>query len=374
MLISILKEIFSNETRVSATPDSVKILVKLGASVFVEKDAGIKSGYLNEEYISVGARIAERNECLQKGDICLVVQMLSAKDINQLKTHCILIGILNPYQNKNLFEELKKQKITSCCLELLPRISRAQNMDVLSSQSNLAGYRSVIDAANEFNKAFPMMMTAAGRINPAKVMVLGVGVAGLQAIATAKRLGAVVSATDVRIATKEQVESLGAKFIMIEDEETQNAEKIDGYAKEMSEEYKKKQSKLIAETISKQDIIICTALIPGKPAPVLVSEEMINTMAPGSIVVDLAVEAGGNCPLSKLGEIVIHNSVKIIGHANVPGRVAKDASALYAKNIVNFLSLFIKKDDEKINIDWNDEIINAVVLTHNGVLKLEKFK
>ena len=247
-------------------------------------------------------------------------------------------------------------------------------MDVLSSQANLSGYRSVIDAAEQFGKAFPMMMTAAGRVNPAKVMVLGVGVAGLQAIATAKRLGAVVSATDVRIATKEQVESLGAKFIMVEDEESQNAETSGGYAKEMSEEYKKKQSQLIAETISKQDIVICTALIPGKPAPVLVSEEMINMMAPGSIVVDLAVEAGGNCPLSKLGEIVIHNNVKIIGHANVPGRVAKDASALYAKNIVNFLSLFIKKDEKKIDIDWNDEIINAVVLTHNGVLKLEEFK
>ena len=219
-----------------------------------------------------------------------------------------------------------------------------------------------------------MMMTAAGRVNPAKVMILGVGVAGLQAIATAKRLGAIVSATDVRVATKQQVESLGAKFIMVEHVETQDAETKDGYAKEMSEEYKKKQFQLIAKTISEQDIVICTALIPGKQAPVLVSEEMVNSMSPGSVVVDLAVEAGGNCPLSKLGEIVIHNSVKIIGYANVPGRVAKDASALYANNIVNFLSLFIKNEEKKINVDWNDEIIKAVVLTHNGELKLEEFK
>ena len=246
-------------------------------------------------------------------------------------------------------------------------------MDVLSSQANLAGYRSVIDAAEQFGKAFPMMMTAAGRVNPAKVMVLGVGVAGLQAIATAKRLGAVVSATDVRSATKEQVESLGGKFIMVEDEESSNAETEGGYAKEMSEEYKQKQAKLIAETIAKQDIVICTALIPGKKAPVLISQEMVESMASGSVVVDLAVEAGGNCPLSKEGEVVDHGGVKIVGYANVPGRVAKDASALYAKNIFNFLSLIINKDDKKINFNWEDEIVNAVTLTHEGKLRLEQF-
>ena len=218
-----------------------------------------------------------------------------------------------------------------------------------------------------------MMMTAAGRVNPAKVMVLGVGVAGLQAIATAKRLGAVVSATDVRSATKEQVESLGGKFIMVEDEESTNAETEGGYAKEMSEEYKQKQAKLIAETIAKQDIVICTALIPGKKAPVLISQEMVESMASGSVVVDLAVEAGGNCPLSKEGEVVDHGGVKIVGYANVPGRVAKDASALYAKNIFNFLSLIINKDDKKINFNWEDEIVNAVTLTHEGKLRLEQF-
>ena len=374
MLISILNEISSNETRVAATPESIKLLIRFGASVIIEKKAGKQSGYLDEEYLSVGAKISKRSECLKQGDICLTVRMPSVKDICHLKTSCILIGMLNPYQNKNLFDELNKQKITSCCLELLPRISRAQNMDVLSSQSNLAGYRSVIDAAEQFNKAFPMMMTAAGRINPAKVIVLGVGVAGLQAIATARRLGAVVCATDVRLATKEQVESLGAKFIMVEDEEARQAETAGGYAKEMSEAYKRKQFQLLATTISKQDIVICTALIPGKPAPVLVTPEMVKTMAPGSVIVDLAVEAGGNCSLSKVGKIISYKGVKIIGYDNVPGKVAKDASSLYAKNIVNFLSLIIGNKDQKITIDWEDEIIKAVVLTHEGNLKLKQFK
>ena len=374
MIISILKEILSNETRVASTPESVKLLIRFGAQVIVEKEAGIGAGYLDAEYISAGAKITERFECLQQGDICLTVRMPTVKDIYKLKTSCILIGMLNPYQNRNLFDELNKQKITSCCLELLPRISRAQNMDVLSSQSNLSGYRSVIDAAEQFSKVFPMMMTAAGRINPAKVMVLGVGVAGLQAIATARRLGAVVCATDVRLATKEQVESLGAKFIMVEDEESKQAETSAGYAKEMSDEYKNKQFQLLVKTISKQDIVICTALIPGKTAPVLITPEMIETMTPGSVIVDLAVEAGGNCTLSKVGEIVSYKGVKILGYDNVPGRVAKDASSLYAKNIVNFLTLIIGNKDQKIIIDWEDEIINAVVFTHDGNLKLEQFK
>tara|TARA_Y100000590_G_C15503146_1_gene932417 strand:- start:111 stop:1010 length:900 start_codon:yes stop_codon:yes gene_type:complete len=295
------------------------------------------------------------------------------EDLYLLKENSILVGFLNPYLNKDKFENINNKKITSFCMELIPRISRAQNMDALSSQANLAGYRSVIDAAEQFNKAFPMMMTAAGRINPAKVMVLGVGVAGLQAIATAKRLGAIVCATDVRIATKEQVESLGAKFIMVEDKESNQAESKNGYAKEMSDDYKRKQASLIAETISKQDIVICTALIPGKIAPILVDEKMVNSMSAGSVIVDLAVEAGGNCFLSKLGKIISHNGVKIIGHANFPGRVAKDASALYARNIVNFLSLIIN-EEKKISINWEDEIVNSTGLTHNGNLKLEQFQ
>jgi len=373
MLLSAIKENDNNETRVSISPESVKLFSRLGFEVIIENGAGETSGYQNSNYEEAGAKIVTRSECL-KADVCLCVRMPSIDDINNLKSNSLLIGILNPYENKSEFSNLNKNKISSCCMELIPRISRAQSMDVLSSQANLAGYRSVIDAAEQFGKAFPMMMTAAGRVNPAKVMILGVGVAGLQAIATAKRLGAVVSATDVRAATKEQVESLGGKFIMVEDDEAQNAETAGGYAKEMSEDYKKKQAQLIAETVSKQDIVICTALIPGKKAPVLITEEMVSSMIPGSVVIDLAVEAGGNCPLSKMNEIVVHNGVKIVGYGNVPGRVAKDASALYAKNIFNFLSLLIDKENKKINFDFDDEIINSVLLTHDGDVRLEQFK
>ena len=372
MQISALKENFNNENRVALTPDTIKLFQRLGLEVLIEDGAGNNSGYPNDLYEANGAKIASRDQCL-KANICLCVKIPNDNDLQQLNENTVLIGILNPYENKKYFNTLNEKKIISCCMELIPRISRAQSMDVLSSQANLAGYRSVIDAAEQFGKAFPMMMTAAGRVNPAKVMVLGVGVAGLQAIATAKRLGAVVSATDVRSATKEQVESLGGKFIMVEDEESSNAETEGGYAKEMSEEYKQKQAKLIAETIAKQDIVICTALIPGKKAPVLISQEMVESMASGSVVVDLAVEAGGNCPLSKEGEVIDHGGVKIVGYANVPGRVAKDASALYAKNIFNFLSLIINKDDKKINFNWEDEIVNAVTLTHEGKLRLEQF-
>ena len=372
MKISIIKEENKNEQRVASTPEAIQLLERLGAEVLIEEGAGNLSGYGDEFYKSAGVKVTNRSECLQS-DICLCVRMPSQNDINQMKNGCILIGILNPYENKDYFSDLNKNHITSCCMELIPRISRAQSMDVLSSQANLAGYKSVIDAAEKFWKVFPMMMTAAGRVNPAKVMILGVGVAGLQAIATAKRLGAVVSATDVRSATKEQVESLGGKFIMIEDEESKEAETSGGYAKEMSEEYKKKQVVLIAETVAKQDILICTALIPGRPAPVLITKEMVNSMSKGSVIVDLAVESGGNCPLSRIGEIVEHNGVKIIGYANVPGRVAKDASSLYAKNIFNFLTLIINKEEKNININWEDEIINSVVLTHNGQVKLDKF-
>ncbi len=373
MILSALKEIDQNETRVSITPESVKLFTRLGFEVIIEDGAGELSGYLNANYQEFGAKITTRSECLN-ADVCLCVRMPETKDINNLKNTSTLIGILNPYENKSEFINLNSNNISSCCMELIPRISRAQSMDVLSSQANLAGYRSVIDAAEQFGKAFPMMMTAAGRVNPAKVMILGVGVAGLQAIATAKRLGAVVSATDVRVATKEQVESLGGKFIMVEDEESKNAETDGGYAKEMSEEYKKKQAQLIAETIAKQDIVICTALIPGKKAPLLITEEMVSSMVAGSVVIDLAVEAGGNCPLSKLNETVFYKGVKVVGHANVPGRVAKDASALYAKNIFNFLSLLVDKENKKINFDFGDEIINSVVLTHNGNVRLEQFK
>ena len=372
MQISAIKENSIKEQRVALSPESITLFQRLGFEVIIEEDAGSLSGYTNDQYEDLGVKIVSRNECLN-ADVILCVKIPNVQDIEKLKEHAILIGILNPYENQNYFEILKKRKISSCCMELIPRISRAQSMDVLSSQANLAGYRSVIDAAEQFNKAFPMMMTAAGRVNPAKVMVLGVGVAGLQAIATAKRLGAVVSATDVRSTTKEQVESLGGKFIMVEDEESKQAETSGGYAKEMSENYKKKQAKLIAETIAKQDIVICTALIPGKKAPILISKDMVNSMAPGSVVIDLAVESGGNCPLSRIGEIVDHNNVKIVGYANVPGRVAKDSSALYSKNIFNFVSLLVNKDTKKIFFDLEDEIINSVLLTFDGNLRLDNF-
>ena len=373
MILSALKETNENETRVSVTPESVKLFLRLGFEVIIEKGAGELSGYQDSNYTDFGGKIVSRSQCLN-ADVCLCVRIPSSEDIKNLRNNSTLIGILNPYENKSEFENLNSKKISSCCMELIPRISRAQSMDVLSSQANLAGYRSVIDAAEQFGKAFPMMMTAAGRVNPAKVMILGVGVAGLQAIATAKRLGAVVSATDVRAATKEQVESLGGKFIMVEDEESKMAETEGGYAKEMSEEYKKKQSELIAETISKQDIVICTALIPGKKAPLLITQEMVETMSTGSVIVDLAVESGGNCPLSKINEVINHKGVQILGYANVPGRVAKDASSLYAKNIINFLQIIIDQKEKSINIDWNDEIINSVVLSHEGSIKLDQFK
>ena len=372
MLISALNEKNKNEVRVAISPESLKLFQRLGLEIIIEKGAGNNSGYPDQHYIDLGAKIVSRDQCLN-ADICLCVKIPEIEDLKNLKEKSTLIGILNPYENKQYFDILKKRKITSCCMELIPRISRAQSMDVLSSQANLAGYRSIIDAAEQFNKAFPMMMTAAGRVNPAKVMILGVGVAGLQAIATAKRLGAVVSATDVRAATKEQVESLGAKFVMVENDESNISETQGGYAKEMSEDYKKKQAQLIAETVSKQDIVICTALIPGKKAPTLVTQNMIESMIPGSVVVDLAVEAGGNCPLSKMGEIVIHNGVKILGYGNFAGRVSKDASNLYAKNIFNFLNLIVNKDSNKIIFDWEDEIVKEVILTHEGDLKLDQF-
>ncbi len=373
MEISILKEDDKKEQRVASSPDVIKLLHNFSSKLLVETGAGEISGYGDELFKSAGAKITNRVECLN-ADICLAVKMPNKKDIDNMKTGSTLIGILNPYNNNDFLDTLNKNQISACCMELIPRISRAQSMDVLSSQANLSGYKAVIDAAEQFKKAFPMMMTAAGRVNPAKVMILGVGVAGLQAIATAKRLGAVVSATDVRSATKEQVESLGGKFIMVEDEEAKNAESAGGYAKEMSDNFKKKQAHLISETIAKQDIVISTALIPGKKAPILLTEEMVGSMAPGSIIVDLAVESGGNCPLSKVDEIVEYNGVKIIGYGNMPGRVAKDASGLYAKNIYNFLNLLIDKEKKQINFDFKDEIISSVVLTHQGQTRLEQFK
>ena len=306
MQIAVPTEQWPNERRVALIPDSVKKLARAGFSIHVQDGCGNESGYSNEDYTEAGATVSsDREAMLKSSDIILRVRKPDASEVNLLKSGAVHISYLDPYNEPELVDSMAQQGVSAISMEMIPRTTRAQKMDALSSQANLAGYRSVIDAAEQFGKAFPMMMTAAGRVNPAKVMILGVGVAGLQAIATAKRLGAVVSATDVRAATKEQVESLGGKFIMVEDDEAQNAETEGGYAKEMSEEYKRKQAQLISETVAKQDIVICTALIPGKKAPVLITEEMVSSMIPGSVVIDLAVEAGGNCPLSKMNEIIL---------------------------------------------------------------------
>jgi NAD(P) transhydrogenase subunit alpha len=369
MLIAIPKERRAHERRVAATPDSVKALKALGVDVAVERGAGIEGGFTDEAYEKAGARLEDG---LSSADIVLKVQAPDLDELAKIKSGAKLIGLLAPYAAKETLKAYAEKKIDAFSLELVPRITRAQGMDVLSSQSNLAGYRAVIDAAAEFPRIFPMMMTAAGTLAPGRVLVMGAGVAGLQAIATAKRLGAIVSATDVRLAAKEQVESLGGTFVMVQDEETKQAETSGGYAKEMSEAYKQKQAALIAETIKKQDVVICTALIPGRAAPRLVSDAMLASMKPGSVVVDLAVEQGGNCEGAEAGKTVSRHGVKIVGPINIASRVPADASSLYARNIVNFLSLVVDKSGLKV--DWEDEIIKAVNLTRDGQIVHPQFR
>jgi H+-translocating NAD(P) transhydrogenase subunit alpha len=367
MIIAIPKERRADETRVAATPETVKKLKALGLDVVVEKDAGRAANFADADYQTAGANIApDEAEALGNADIVLKVRGPDEAEIAQLKRGAILVALLAPASEKDAIAKLAQAGVSAFAMELLPRISRAQAMDVLSSQANLAGYKAVIDAAAEFGRAMPMMMTAAGTIAPARVLVMGVGVAGLQAIATAKRLGAIVSATDVRPATKEQVESLGGTFIAVMDEEFKNAQTAGGYAKEMSKEYQAKQAALIAETIKKQDIVITTALIPGRKAPVLVSEEMVKTMKPGSVIVDLAAEQGGNCPLTKANQVTKAYGVTIMGHTNLPGRLAVDASSLYARNLFNFVSLFVDKKSGQANLNWDDEIIKGSGLTRDG--------
>jgi NAD(P) transhydrogenase subunit alpha len=374
MKIAIPKERRPGESRVAATPDTVKKLIALGAEVMVEQGAGGGSSIPDQLYRDAGAAIAPDLSALLSGaDVVLKVQrpMTPAEGSDELaavKPGALLIGMLAPFANRDQVADYAKRKIDAFSMELLPRITRAQSMDVLSSQSNLAGYKAVVDAASEFGRVFPMMMTAAGTVPPARVLVLGAGVAGLQAIATAKRLGAIVSAFDVRPAVKEQVESLGASFVMVESEETASAETKGGYAKEMSEDYKRKQAAKIAETLKKQDIAICTALIPGKRAPVLITEAMVKDMKPGSVIVDLAVESGGNCEGSELDKVVTKHGVKIVGHANVPSRVAVDASALYARNLLQFVALLIDKDSKQLKINWEDEIVRGTCLTRGGAV------
>ncbi len=372
MKIAVPKERRPYERRVAITPDMVKKYRALGYEVAVEAGAGAEAFYLDDMYAAAGASIiGDTALLLRDADIVLKVQRPMSEgegrnELGLLKPGAVLIAMLNPYGARADLDAYARGQITAMSMELMPRITRAQAMDVLSSQSNLAGYKAVLDAAEQFGRAFPMMMTAAGTVPPARVLVMGAGVAGLQAIATARRLGAIVSATDVRPVAKEQVESLGATFVMVESVETKEAETAGGYAKEMSEDYKRRQAALIAETIKKQDIVICTALIPGRAAPQLVSEDMLRTMKPGSVVIDLAVEQGGNCALSEAGKIVEAYGVRIVGYRNMPSRIAVDASALYARNLLNFVTLISAKTEGNLAIDWKDEIVRAVVLTHQG--------
>ena len=372
MKIAIPKELRDGETRVAMSPDMVKKLVAMGLEVMIETGAGNRAMLLDDLYRKAGALIgANANETYSGADIVLKVRPPIRQDqgpdeLAMIKSGALLIGLLEPLQNTDSVAAYAKAGVTAFAMELLPRISRAQSMDVLSSQSNLAGYKAVIEAAAAFGKAFPMMMTAAGTIAPAKVLVLGTGVAGLQAIATARRLGAIVSAFDVRLAAKEEAESLGAKFIEVINEKTQGAETKDGYAKEMSEEYKRKQKELIHETLKSQDIVITTALIPGKSAPVLITEEMVKDMNLGSVIVDLAIESGGNCSITELGKVVFRHGVTLIGHANMPGHAPVDASALYARSLVNFITPMIDPETKDLAIDWEDEIIAGTLITHDG--------
>jgi NAD(P) transhydrogenase subunit alpha len=364
MKIAVAAESDKAEPRVAGTPETVKKLIGLGAAVAVEPGAGLKSGIPDADYAAAGATVAAG--AAKDADIVLKVRRPTADELKNYKKGALVIAIMDPYGNEAALKAMADAEVVAFAMELMPRITRAQSMDVLSSQANLAGYRAVIDGAAEYGRALPMMMTAAGTIPAAKAFVMGVGVAGLQAIATARRLGAIVTATDVRPAVKEQVQSLGAKFIAVEDDEFKQAETAGGYAKEMSKDYQAKQAALVAEHIKKQDIVITTALIPGRPAPKLVSKEMVASMRPGSVLVDLAVERGGNVEGAKLGEVVNVDGVKIVGFANVPGRLAASSSALYAKNLLTFLEILIDKKEKKLAINWDDEILKAVTLTRDG--------
>ncbi len=367
MKIFVPVEQVAGEPRVAASPDTIKKFTALGNAVSVETGAGKGAHVSDAAFSEAGAKIVKtKTQAAKEADIILKVVRPTPEEAKGYKKGAVVVGILDPYSDLDGLKALSKSGVSAFAMELMPRITRAQSMDVLSSQSNLAGYKAVVDAAAEFDRAMPMMMTAAGTIAPARVFVMGAGVAGLQAIATARRLGAIVSATDVRAVAAEQVESLGASFVMVESDDEDGGQTAGGYAKEMSDDYKKRQAELVAKTIAKQDIVICTALIPGRPAPTLVSKEMVESMKPGSIVVDLAVERGGNCPLSKPGEIVEHKGVKIMGHLNVAGRIPVDASKLYAKNLLNFLEPMFDGESGKFNIDWEDETVTGTALMRDG--------
>ncbi len=366
MKIAIAKEVDAAEPRVAATPDTVKKFKALGIDIAIEPGAGIKSGLLDADYEAAGAAVSA--DAVKDADLVIKVKRPETSELSRYKKGALVIAIMDPYGNDAALKAMADAGVSAFAMELMPRITRAQVMDVLSSQANLAGYRAVVEAAEAFGRAFPMMMTAAGTVPAAKVFVMGVGVAGLQAIATARRLGAVVTATDVRPATKEQVESLGAKFLAVEDEEFKNAQTAGGYAKEMSKEYQAKQAALTAEHIKKQDIVITTALIPGRPAPKLVTADMVQSMKPGSVLVDLAVERGGNVEGVKANEVADVGGVKIVGYTNLAGKVPASASSLYARNLYSFIETLFDKATKSLAVKWDDELVKATALTRDGAV------
>jgi H+-translocating NAD(P) transhydrogenase subunit alpha len=372
MRVAVARETDAGESRVAATPETVKKLAGFGAEVAVARGAGIGSGISDADFEAAGAKVDDN--VTKDADVVLKVRRPATSELSDYKKGALVIAVMDPYGHEAELKAMADAGLVAFAMELMPRITRAQSMDVLSSQANLAGYRAVIDAAEQYGRALPMMMTAAGTVPAAKAFIMGVGVAGLQAIATARRLGAIVTATDVRPATKEQVESLGAKFLAVEDEEFKNAQTAGGYAKEMSKEYQAKQAALVAEHIKKQDIVITTALIPGRPAPRLVTKEMVASMRAGSVIVDLAVERGGNVEGAKPGEIATIGGVKIVGYLNVPGRLAASASALYAKNLLTFLDTMIDKKEKKLAINWDDELIKGTALTRDGAIVHPNFQ
>jgi NAD(P) transhydrogenase subunit alpha len=364
--IAVLKETAEGERRVAATPETIKKFIALGADATVEAGAGASASILDEDYAAAGASVAGRQDALRDADVVLGVQGPDPATLEGLKPGASVVAILNPFGQRERVDAYAAAGVEALAMEFMPRITRAQSMDVLSSQSNLAGYKAVLDAAAEYGRAFPMMMTAAGTIPAARVFVMGVGVAGLQAIATARRLGAIVSATDVRAATKEQIESLGAKAIFVQNVKGIEGEGTGGYATEMSEEYKATQAELVSSHIAKQDIVITTALIPGRPAPRLISDAQIASMREGSVLVDLAVEQGGNVEGAVLGTVVERHGVRIVGHRNMPSRLAADASALYSRNLYNFLSAFWDKEAGRVVLPDDDDIVKGVTLTRGG--------
>ena len=380
MKISIPKENREGETRVAASPEVIRKFVSMGFDITVESGAGLNSGFTDEIFKDAGAEIAsDTKSTLENADLIFKIQRLMTSndaidEISMCKKDAMVLSHMSALSTKKDSEEYAKASLTTFAMDLMPRISRAQSMDVLSSQSNLSGYQAVIKGADNFNSAFPMMMTAAGTVAPAKVFVMGVGVAGLQAIATAKRMGAIVTAYDVRAATKEQVESLGGKFLIVDEEAMKEAETSGGYAKEMTEEYKKKEQEVIKKHISDQDIVITTALIPGRPAPKLVTAEMVKLMRTGSVIVDLAAEMGGNCELTKRNEIFDADGIKIVGFDNLPGELPKDASTLFAKNLFNFLSPHVNGETKSLELDWEDETVKNTLVTKDGNIVSEIVK